>query len=251
MYCMEEQTIRVNKYLANLGICSRRDVKQLLKHQNLQVNGKQIKEPGERIDPYKDTIILNGKKIKPPKLVYYLLNKPKGIISTTSDEFGRDNVTKFISTSERIYPVGRLDKDTTGLLILTNDGTLTNQLTHPKYHVDKTYALTIHGIITREQLRALRNGVLLDDGITAPAEVKIIQGNNIKSLVHMTIHEGRNRQIRRMCGTVGVNLIGLKRISFGPIKLTNLKEGKSRELSAKEIVMLQKAAHKQITNDEV
>lgn len=247
---MNDITTRVNKYLANLGICSRRDVKQLLKQQTLIVNGKQVKEPGERINPYKDTITLNGKKIKPPKLVYYLLNKPKGIISTTADEYGRTNVTKFIPTTERIYPVGRLDKDTTGLLILTNDGTLTNQLTHPKYHVDKVYALTIQGDLTREQLRALRHGVLLEDGITAPAEVKIIHENNTRSLAHMTIHEGRNRQIRRMCGTVGVNLRELKRIAFGPIKLVNLKEGNYRELSSKEISLLQKAVQKPRLNED-
>lgn len=247
---MNDITTRVNKYLANLGICSRRDVKQLLKQQTLIVNGKQVKEPGERINPYKDTITLNGKKIKPPKLVYYLLNKPKGIISTTADEYGRTNVTKFIPTTERIYPVGRLDKDTTGLLILTNDGTLTNQLTHPKYHVDKVYALTIQGSLNREQLRALRHGVLLEDGITAPAEVKIIHENNTRSLAHMTIHEGRNRQIRRMCGTVGVNLRELKRIAFGPIKLVNLKEGNYRELSSKEISLLQKAVQKPRLNED-
>lgn len=237
---MEDQSIRVNKYLANLGICARREVKKLLKVQKLLVNGAQVTEPGTRVNPYVDTITLNGKKIKPPTLVYYVINKPKGIISTTADEYGRDNVTKLIPTQERIYPVGRLDKDTTGLLILTNDGELTNKLTHPKYHVDKVYALTIHGIITREQLRALRRGVLLDDGITAPAEVKIIRENNFKTLVHMTIHEGRNRQIRRMCGTVGVNLKELKRIAFGPIPLANLKEGKYRELTEKEVSTLKK-----------
>ncbi|MGI8419596.1 MAG: pseudouridine synthase [Candidatus Levyibacteriota bacterium] len=240
---MEETTIRINKYLANLGICSRRDVKQLLHTHTLTVNGERIKEPGTRINPYKDDVKFNGNKIKAPELVYYLINKPKGIISTTADEFGRKNVLSLITTRHRLYPVGRLDKDTTGLLLLTNDGALTNLLTHPKYHVDKVYALTIEGRATKEQLRALRNGVLLEDGITYPAEVKIVKENNMNSLLEMTIHEGRNRQIRRMCETVGVKLLELKRIKFGPINL-DIKVWKYRELTKKELNALRKATTK-------
>jgi len=241
---MEETTIRVNKYLANLGLCSRREVKEYLKKQKLTVNGTLVKEAGMRINPYKDVIKLNDKRLKPPQLMYYLINKPKGVISTTADEFGRKNVTSLIPTSERIYPVGRLDKDTSGLLLLTNDGELTNLLIHPKYHVDKVYSLSIEGKVEKEQLRALRRGVLLHDGITYPAEVKIVKENNTRSLLEMTIHEGRNRQIRRMCETVGVKLLDLRRIRFGPIDLNNLKEGKYRELTGKEIDLLRKAAIK-------
>ncbi|MGH7203493.1 MAG: pseudouridine synthase [Candidatus Levyibacteriota bacterium] len=239
---MEETTIRVNKYLANLGICSRREVKQLLKQQTFTVNGEKIKEAGTRINPYTDTLMLNGKKLKPPQLVYYVINKPKGVISTTADEFGRKNVLSLIPTKERIYSVGRLDKDTTGLLLLTNDGELTNQLIHPKYHVDKTYTLSITGRVEKEQLQALRHGVLLEDGITYPAEVKIIKENNRQSLLEMIIHEGRNRQIRRMCETVGVKLKELKRIKFGPLNL-DVKEGRFRELTKKEIMLLKKMSH--------
>src|SRR6266700_4605 len=158
---MEKYTIRLNKYLANLGICSRRDVKSLLKSQVVTVNGERAKEPGQRIDSAIDEILLNGKKLKQPHFVYYLLNKPKGIVSTTADEYGRKNVISLIPTKERIYPVGRLDKDTTGLLMLTNDGELTNLLIHPRYHVDKVYHLIIAGKVNDAQLRALRNGVLL------------------------------------------------------------------------------------------
>src|ERR1700722_18353813 len=166
-----ENTQRLNKYLANLGYCSRRNVENFLKANNVTVNGKRIIEQGFRIDQKKDVILLNGKKMMQPKFVYYLLNKPKGIVSTTADEYGRKNVISLIPMKERIYPVGRLDKDTTGLLLLTNDGELTNHLIHPKYHVDKVYRLTIQGQANMAQLKALRDGVLLDDGITAPAKV--------------------------------------------------------------------------------
>jgi 23S rRNA pseudouridine2605 synthase len=235
-----DTTQRLNKYLANLGICSRRDVKALLKQQIITVNGERVKESGTRIDLNKDDIRLNGNRLKPPQLVYYLLHKPKEIVSTTKDEFGRKNVTSLIPTRERIYPVGRLDKDTTGLLILTNDGELTNHLTHPKYHVDKVYRLTVVGRVDGVQLKALRNGVLLNDGITAPAKVKIIKENYSQSVLEMTIHEGRNRQIRRMCETVGLRLLNLKRTTFGPIALEQLREGAFRKLTGKEIQQLKK-----------
>lgn len=235
---MKDTTVRLNKYLANLGIASRRDIKFFLKQQTVTVNGQRVKESGFRIDPKKDNIRVNGEKIKAPELVYLLINKPKGVVSTTADEYGRKNVISLIPTKERIYPVGRLDKDTTGLLILTNDGELTNILTHPKFHVNKVYHLLISGSISQEQLHALRNGVLLDDGITAPAKVSVVKSNRNTTLIEMTIHEGRNRQIRRMCETVGVTLLELQRIKFGSISLGNLAEGKFRELSKSEIASL-------------
>ncbi|MBA3724715.1 MAG: rRNA pseudouridine synthase [Candidatus Levybacteria bacterium] len=246
---MEEYTIRLNKYLANLGICARRDVKRLLKERVLTVNGERAKEQGVRLDPLKDDVRLDGKKLKAPELVYYLLNKPNGIISSVADEFGRKNVTSFIPTTERIYPVGRLDKDTTGLILLTNDGELTNHLTHPKYHVYKVYRLKVEGFVNKAQMRALQNGVLLDDGITAPATVKIIKESHNQSLLEITLHEGRNRQIRRMCETVGIKLLELERVAFGPIAIGNLKTGKYRELTMKELealknaVQIQKSIH--------
>ena len=239
---MQESTIRLNKYLANLGICSRRDVKRLLKEQILTVNDVRVRESGTRIDPQKDDIRLNGSRIRPPKLVYYLLNKPKNVVSTTADEFGRKNVTAYIPTSQRIYPVGRLDKDTTGLIILTNDGELTNLLTHPRYHVFKVYRLMISGRINQPQLNALRNGVLLNDGITEPARVTILKQKPNVTYLEITLHEGRNRQIRRMCETVGVKLLELERIKFGPIERGSLKEGRYRVLTPLEIQALKKAA---------
>ena len=240
---MDESTIRLDKYLANLGVCARREVKQLLKSEVVTVNGQRVRESGFRLDPKKDDVSLNGDKIKPPKLVYYLVNKPKGIISTTEDEYGRKNVTSLIPETQRIYPVGRLDKDTTGLIILTNDGELTNLLTHPRYHVYKIYRLTIKGRIDKPQLHAMKNGVLLDDGITSPAKVTILKETNSVSYLEITLHEGKNRQIRRMCETVGIKLLELTRIKFGPIATGSLKPGKYRVLTDNEIYALKKAAN--------
>lgn len=242
-----EATIRLNKFLANLGVCARREVKQLLKYQQVTVNGDRVTEQGVRIDPAKDDIRINGKKLEEPKKVYFLLNKPKGIISTTADEYGRKNVTSLVPKVGKIFPVGRLDKDTTGLILLTNDGELTNMLTHPSYHVYKVYRLTIEGQVHKTQLRALQNGVLLDDGITAPAKVKLIHAKDNTTFIEMTIHEGRNRQIRRMCETVGIKLTALKRIKFGPLEGKGLEEGKYRELTKNEITLLKEIALKQKT----
>jgi len=236
----DNNLIRVNKYLANLGVCSRRDVKTFLHNNVVTLNREHILEQGVRFDPYKDVLQINGERIKPPKLVYYLLHKPKGVISTTADEFGRKNVTSLIPSNERIFPVGRLDKDTTGLLILTNDGELTNMLIHPKYKVNKVYQITIARKIHPTQLKALRNGVLLSDGITAPARVSIIKERPTISFLEMTIHEGRNRQIRRMCETVGIKLLELKRIRFGPLELEGLGVGKFRPLTQHEVQQLKK-----------
>lgn len=244
---MQDLTIRLDKYLANLGICARRDVKQLLLHQNVTVNGKRVRESGTRITP-QDDVRINGAKLKKRKLIYFMLNKPKGIISTTSDEFDRKNVTSLIPTKERIYPVGRLDKDTSGLILLTNDGELTNRLTHPRYHIYKIYHLMIEGTVNPAQLKALRTGVLLEDGITSPAQVRILQEKHSISSVEVTLHEGRNRQIRRMCETVGLKLLNLKRVQFGPIQINGLQEGKYRELSHEEVQILKKLSQQASDN---
>jgi 23S rRNA pseudouridine2605 synthase len=238
----QEITIRLNKFLANLGLCARRDVKTFLKTHTVTLNGEHVKEQGIRFDPERDDIRINGKKIEQPKKVYFLLNKPKGIISTTADEYGRKNVTSLVPKVGKIFPVGRLDKDTTGLILLTNDGELTNLLTHPSFHVDKTYRLLVSGSVSKEQLRALRNGVLLEDGITSPAIVTIVNTDNNRTILDMTIHEGRNRQIRRMCEIVDLPLLELDRITFGPLKKEQLALGKFRELRKSEVDALRSAA---------
>lgn len=239
---MEQTTKRLDKYLANVGVCSRRNVEELLRSKTVTINGKRVTAPGFRIDPEKDDIRLDGKRITAPKLVYYLLNKPRGIVSTASDEYGRTDVTTLIPATERIFPVGRLDKDTTGLLLLTNDGELANLLTHPRYQVHKVYRLKIKGTANSAQLRSLRNGVRLDDGKTSPEEVNVLKEGNAFSYLEITLHEGKNRQIRRMCEVVRINLLELSRIKFGPIEIGAVKEGEYRELTDKEVEGLRKSA---------
>lgn len=234
---------RLDKFLASVGVASRRGIKQLLKHEIVTVNEKRVTQAGEHIDPIHDRIAINGELLEKPGLQYFMLNKPKGVISTTADEYDRDNVTHFINTTQRIYPIGRLDKDTTGLILLTNDGPLTQRLTHPKFHIPKVYWLTIAGVADEKQLHAMRTGVLLSDGITSPAETIIIKTSPKQSILEVTLHEGRNRQIRRMCETVGIDLIDLQRIKFGELTLKGLREGEYRELTKTEVKKLKKAVH--------
>lgn len=237
-------TIRLDKFLANAGVLSRRGIKQFLKHEQVTINGRRVTESGIRLDPQKDTVLINGGKVHKPETVYFLLNKPMGYISTTSDEQGRENVTELIDTHERIYPVGRLDKDTHGLLLLTNDGELTHQLIHPKYHVPKVYRLLIEGQITDRHIKLFQTGIMLEDGITLPAPTKVVSVNNGKTVLEVILHEGRNRQIRRMCEAVGIELLDLQRISFGPLRLGTLKLGDFRKLTKEEIQLLRKAVEK-------
>jgi 23S rRNA pseudouridine2605 synthase len=232
---IQETTIRLDKYLANNGVCARRAVEALLKEKIVSVNGKRVDEPGIRVDPEKDSVIINGIQVKKPNLVYFLLNKPKGYISTTSDERSRKNVVSLIKTTERIYPVGRLDKDTTGLLILTNDGEFTNKLTHPRFHIKKTYRLTIQGLVNNNQFECLKNGVKLKDGITHPAEITNTILSSNQTIFDLTIHEGRNRQIRRMCQALNLKLIELERISIGSFSDPKLLRGTYRSLTSLEI----------------
>lgn len=241
---MDKIIIRLDKFLSNAGIISRRGVKQFLKVNTVEVNGKRETESGIRVDSRSDSITVNGEKVQQQSFVYYMLNKPVGIISTTSDEFGRENVTSLIHTTKRIYPVGRLDKDSHGFVLLTNDGELTHQLIHPRYHVPKVYRITVNGIPSSHQIELLQKGIILEDGITLPTKVLIIKKGNLQTIFEITLYEGRNRQIRRMCDEVGLILSDLKRISFGPLTLSNLKQGGYRELSLQEIELLRNAAVK-------
>lgn len=234
----ENQTIRLDKFLSGNGFVSRRGVKQFLKSEIVTVNGKRAKESGIRIDPLKDNILVNNKTVNQEQFVYYLLNKPKGVVSTASDELGRKNVIDLVNSRKRIYPVGRLDKDTHGLILLTNDGELTHKLTHPKFHVSKVYKLTLKGNPTEQKIEKLRNGIILSDGITQPAKVKVLKRNEGETILEMEIFEGRYRQIRRMCEAIFLDLIDLQRIKFGPISDMKLIQGKYRELSGKEIAAL-------------
>lgn len=234
----QDNTIRLDKFLSNAGVISRRGVKRFLKEHSVTVNGKRFTESGERI-AINQEVLIDGDKVTKPGFVYFLLNKPIGIVSSTADEFGRDTVTSVIDTQERIYPVGRLDKDSHGLVLLTNDGELTHKLIHPKYHVPKVYRIIVTGHPRKEQLEQMRRGVILDDGITLPAEVTVVTQTPQETTLDIILHEGRNRQIRRMCEELGIPLIDLQRIAFGPLQLGNLKRGEYRVLTKKEIQALQ------------
>jgi 23S rRNA pseudouridine2605 synthase len=222
----------LQKVLAALGWGSRRTCEDLIAGGRVTVNGD-VAELGCRVDTLVDTICVDGVPIGArPDLVYYLLNKPRGVISTVSDPQGRPTVVDIVPLEPRVFPVGRLDGDTEGLLLLTNDGELTHFLTHPSKGVEKEYVVLLRGNprLTEGQLRRLRDGVELDDGPTAPAKV----GQRSDSTVSISIHEGRNRQVRRMFEAIGHDVLHLVRIRIGPITDTRLKPGAWRELSLAE-----------------
>lgn len=230
----KQQTIRADKLLSSLGLSSRRGIQKYLKNNSITADGKRIIEHGERISP-KAEIKINGTVLKRPHKIYFLLNKPKGIVSTSADEFGRKNVVSLIKTTERIYPVGRLDRDTHGLLILTNDGELTNSLIHPKYHIGKIYQLTIKGPVNPPQIERLENGIELEDGMTQKTKLNIVQRRKDATVLELTIFEGKKRQIRRMCDALKLPLVDLQRIRFGNLELGDLKVGEYRQLSSREV----------------
>lgn len=229
--------VRLNKYLSSQGIASRRKVDELILQRKVEVNSEIVKDLGVKIDPEKDKVCVNGKVVQQEasSFVYLALNKPKGVISTASDEHGRKSVVDLVNLPLRLYPIGRLDGQSTGLILLTNDGVLANKLTHPKFHIPKTYLVVIEGYVPDQVLNQFREGVNLKDGKTLPAQVKII--NRTKNLVSLEVilHEGRNRQIRRMCAALNLQLRELKREAIGPIGLKDLKIGQWRELSKEEV----------------
>lgn len=235
----DQGTIRLNKFLANAGFEARRKIEDFLKENKVEVNGVRVFESGVRINPVKDQVRLNGRLVEPKhSYLYIMLNKPKGVISTTSDEQGRKSVLSLVSHQDRIYPVGRLDQNTTGLILLTNDGELANKLTHPSFEVSKTYQALVSSKPSLVQLKKLRNGVYLKEGKTAPAQVEIIKDMGNRALLELTLREGKNHEVRRMCSKVGLEVIELKRVSQGPLELGNLPLGKFRDLTSEEIQKL-------------
>ena len=231
---------RIQKVIAQSGYCSRRKAEELIKDGKVEVNGKTITEMGIKVN-YDDDITVNGESInlKEDK-VYYVLNKPRGIITSTSDEKKRKTVVDLIKEEKRIYPVGRLDYDTTGVLLLTNDGELTNLLIHPKNNVEKLYIAKINGIPTKEELIRLSKGVIIDGKKTSSAKVKIKRINKKlnTSLLEITIHEGRNHQIKKMIEAIGYEVIRLRRERFAFLDVDNLKPGEYRKLNIKEVKSL-------------
>ncbi|WP_209122523.1 pseudouridine synthase [Alkalihalobacillus sp. BA299] len=228
---------RLQKVIAQAGVTSRRKAEQLIVEGKVKVNGQIVRELGVKVNANKDEIEVNGVPIDREQPVYFLLYKPSGVISSVSDDKGRKVVTDFIEVDERIFPVGRLDYDTSGLILLTNDGEFANLLMHPKHTIDKVYVAKIKGIPTREQLKQLKEGIRLEDGITAPAKVKLLSANkkNQTSIVQLTIHEGRNRQVRRMFEALGYQVMKLKRERYGFLDLTGLTPGEFRPLKPIEV----------------
>jgi 23S rRNA pseudouridine2605 synthase len=231
--------MRLVKYLASAGIASRRASEEIIRAGRVTVGGALVTDPARDVGP-EDAVAVDGTPVEQPgERVVYALNKPAGVVSTARDTHGRPTVVSLIpGASVRLYPVGRLDADTTGLILLTNDGELAYRLTHPRFEVDKTYrALVANPPVRDSTLRALRAGVELDDGLTAPARVRRVGLDRLE----LTIHEGRNRQVRRMCEAVGHPVRRLERVAFGPLGLDGLKPGAHRRLTPHEIESLASA----------
>ena len=230
---------RLQKYIAEAGYASRRKAEELIKDGKVEVDGKIVTELGTKVSG-KEVIIVNGKLLKKEEKEYYLLNKPRGVITSTSDDKNRKTVVDIINTTKRIYPIGRLDYDTTGVLLLTNDGEFSNILMHPNQKIEKVYLAKIKGIIKGEEINKLKNGVELDGKKTEKCKVKLRRTNikNNTSYVSLTIHEGRYHQVKRMFEAVGFEVLKLKRERVGIFTLSGLASGEYRKLTPKEISII-------------
>ncbi len=227
--------MRLQKYLAQAGVASRRRCEEMIAQGRVAVNGAVITEMGVQV-AQEDQVTVDGQPVQPEEKLYYILyHKPVGEVSTASDPEGRRTVLdRFKDFPARLYPVGRLDYDSEGLLLLTNDGELTQRMLHPRGEVDKTYLARVDGDVSMEAIRTLRGGVVLD-GRSTPAQVRVIRETDVETVLLVTIHEGRNRQVRRMLEAVGRRVLMLRRVRFGPLELGALKRGEWRELSAEEV----------------
>ncbi|MCK8825728.1 pseudouridine synthase [Fuchsiella alkaliacetigena] len=232
---------RLQKLMSRAGVASRRKSEEIIAAGRVKVNGEVVTELGTKVDPQQDKIEVDGQVIQREKLVYILLNKPQGYITTTDDPYQRQTVFDILTdVKQEVHPVGRLDKDTEGLLLLTNDGDLTYVLTHPSEGVKKTYVATVAGVPNQAKIEALERGIQLKDGWTAPAEAKIVADLGSEAIVSLKIHEGKNRQVRRMWKSVGHPVKELKRTKFGPLDLQGVSVGDYRYLSQEEIKQLKR-----------
>jgi 23S rRNA pseudouridine2605 synthase len=229
--------VRLAKYLAHGGIASRRRAEEIVAKGVVTVDGEVVTDPARDVDEGSD-VRVNGSPVAAEVREVWAVNKPEGVVSTAREPGGRPTVVDLVDTEARLYPVGRLDADSTGLLLLTNDGELANQLTHPRYEVPKTYRVRLSAPISDGDLEHLRGGVELEDGRTGPAQVRRLGEREIE----ITLREGRNRQVRRMLEAVGNEVAALRRVSFGPLKLGDLREGRARRLSDAEIAELRNAS---------
>ena len=241
-----EEKIRLQKYLANNGVASRRKAEEMILTGKVSVNGKVVTELGTKINPSLDKIVVEGKEIKEEnEHIYILLNKPIGYVTTVKDQFNRDSVLDLVKTNKRLVPVGRLDMYTSGALILTNDGDFVYKVTHPKHEIEKTYTVTIKGIVKQEEVEMLKQGVKIENYITKPARVKILKTDEEKnqSRLEITIHEGKNRQVRKMCEAIGHKVLALHRSKIAGIGVKDIELGKWRYLKEQEV--------KKILNDNI
>lgn len=229
--------VRLQKFLAEAGIASRRKSEELILAGEISVNGNVVRELGVKINDKTDVVLYKGERVQPQsRKVYIMLHKPEGFVTTVKDQFGRASVADLVKDiDERIFPVGRLDYNTSGLLIMTNDGSLTYKLTHPKYEVSKKYMVKIYGEPDAKALKKFRNGMYIDGKKTKPAKIDITKKDERFSYAEITISEGRNRQIRKMCEEIKHPVASLKRIAVGELSLGDLPKGKYRPLTQKEI----------------
>ena len=236
---MEE---RLQKYMARCGVASRRKCEEIILSNKVKINDNIVNELGVKIDPSKDKVFYNGKRILPEEnKLYIMLNKPDGYITSVKDEKGRKTILDLVKVNERIYPIGRLDYDSSGLILLTNDGDIYNKIIHPRVEVEKKYIALCKGVFSDEEIKKFENGIDIGGYITANAKIKLIdkekdkKTNAVNSLVEIIIHEGKNRQIRKMCSALGHEVITLKRVAVGDIKLGYLKRGEWRNLTEDEL----------------
>ncbi len=232
---------RLQKVISQAGVASRREAELMIKAGKVTVNGAVVTELGTKVLPGKDRVAVDGKLLKSEEQVYLMLNKPKGVVTTVKDPGDRQTVIDYLKDiPQRVYPVGRLDFNTEGLLLLTNDGELTHTLIHPRHKVHKTYRAKVRGIPPEEKLDLLRVGIKLEDGVTAPAQIYLLEADPVKNTatLELIIHEGKNRQIRRMCEAIGYPIRQLKRIGFAGLTLGSLRRGQYRHLTPNEVEAL-------------
>lgn len=242
---MKDNKIRLQKFLSECGVASRRKAEEMIAAGKVKVNGR-IAAIGDKVDARHDKVTVSGKRVNnTAKKVYIMLNKPRGYVTTLKDEFDRKNVSELVkSVGVRVFPVGRLDRDSEGLLLLTNDGAFANDITHPSKNVNKTYAVTVRGEANDEQIGKMASGIVIDERKTKPCEIFVTERKSDRTFLKFIISEGRNRQIRKMCEAVGLEVMRLKRIEIAGVKLGGLKVGDWRDLNEREMARLTSISEK-------
>lgn len=230
---MEE---RLQKFLAESGVASRRKCEEIILSGRVSINDETVTQLGVKVDTEKDTVKFDGNIVKPEeKNIYIMFYKPVGCVCTVKDQFDRKTVMDYINIKERIYPIGRLDYDTSGLLLLTNDGKLAYKLTHPKHNVKKTYLALVKGVPSEEKLQKFRSGLKIDDFVTSPCEITVLKKEKSRSVLKISISEGHNRQVRKMCEAIEHPVLSLKRVATGKLTLGDLQKGCYRHLTKEEV----------------